>query len=537
MTIDWLEGDPGLGPELLRFIEQPAPGSCWRDDALRRVGRLEGNTAVVKLFRAGSGANPLRERLRALARSGPAEREWRALRALHAAGAAVPRPIGLARLARGDRALVVAYVEGIPLGEALEAASARARRDLLVELGRALRQIHAQGFVHGDLHVGNVVVGARGPVILDLQRARRSTSVRAKRRDLARLDHSLAAFVSTAGRLRFRKAALGIAGLPSPGARARLRRAGRAADDRRWEHLQSRLRRTRRSGRAFERVSPAGASGVRSRALAPEALEQALAAHDAARDGTATGLLDRGERVSVCAIEAGSHRLVSKEVRAGGLLRAIADSIRGSPGRRAFEAAHGLRSLALGAPAPFAYCEWRRFGLPVRSLVLLEDLRPDVGADRVLEGEDPGDRDAALDALRRLVVKLHRSGIDHGDLKASHVLLRREGERLVPRLIDLEGVRFRRRLGEAARLHALAQLNASVTDAVATELRARWFALYARALRFSIPASRARAKIVAESLARRHRWSGAGCEPSPGAMRTWRVLGRGRRDADAPRRR
>ena len=52
------------------------------------------------------------------------------------------------------------------------------------------------------------------------------------------------------------------------------------------------------------------------------------------------------------------------------------------------------------------------------------------------------------DALASLLARLHRAGIRHGDLKASHVFLAAGGTGLEPRLIDLEGVRFARRVPE-----------------------------------------------------------------------------------------
>jgi hypothetical protein len=204
--------------------------------------------------------------------------------------------------------------------------------------------------------------------------------------------------------------------------------------------------------------------------------------------------------------------LVSKASRARGLPRALADLLRGSPARRAWTAGHGLQILAIGAATPVAFLEWRRLGLPVRSLVLLEDLRPDEGAHRVLETSPRPAQAAALDAVLGLVLRLHRCGVDHGDLKASHVLLRTAGGRFEPRLIDLEGVRFQRVLSARQRVRALAQLNASVGDGLDGAARCRFFARYAQALPFAAGSRAARRDTAQESLARRHRWSGRGCE-------------------------
>ena len=71
-------------------------------------------------------------------------------------------------------------------------------------------RIHEAGFVHGDLHSGNVLWTEAGPVLLDLQHARRSRSRRARNRDLGDLDYSLWRHASLADRMRLRAAALGV---------------------------------------------------------------------------------------------------------------------------------------------------------------------------------------------------------------------------------------------------------------------------------------------------------------------------------------
>ncbi len=117
-----------------------------------------------------------------------------------------------------------------------------------------------------------------------------------------------------------------------------------------------------------------------------------------------------------------------------------------------------------------------------------------------------------VDAIARLAIRLHRCRVDHSDLKASHVLLERGANGIEGRLIDLEGVRFRRRLGDRARIQALAEINASLPDRIPAELRCRAFRRYVAALPFHCNATDALRRIVAISLARRHRWMGGDCE-------------------------
>lgn len=270
-------------------------------------------------------------------------------------------------------------------------------------------------------------------------------------------------------------------------------------------------RRALRPGRAYGALAIGSERGLRVRELPAAAVADALLRHRAGGHGVRV-LKDDG-RSRVSALEAGGQALVVKEVLARGWRRPLADLLRGSPGRRAWRAGHGLRFRGVGAARPLAYVERRRFALPVASAVLLEDLSADPPADRAaLDAPATFDAAGVVSTLGRVAIALHRAGVQHGDLKASHLLLRPTERGLEARLIDLESVRLDVTLADAARLRALAQLNASLPDAYPAAARCRAFARYARALPFARGAERALEQVVAASLARRHRWTGAGCE-------------------------
>jgi hypothetical protein len=335
---------------------------------------------------------------------------------------------------------------------------------------------------------------------------------------VAWLEYSLAGELSLPDRLRVRGAALGLRAPWDPAARETVRAAGRALDARAHSHAASRTADALHPGRIAAPAAVGSARGLRVRELEPAALAALLAAHGqslAAGDGR---VLADSARSRITAVEAQGVRAVVKQTPWRGALRAAADRLRGSAGRRGFRAGHGLRARGLGAALPLAYLERRRLGLPLASWLVLEDLRPAPSAVTALEsGWDAGE---VLDALARFLVALHRRGVDHGDLKGSHVLFGRDpGGGIAPRLIDLEGVRFRARLGESCRLRALVQLNASLPDGYPASARRRAFARYARALPFAGDPRATLARVASQSLARRHRWTGADCEIRPPAPR------------------
>jgi len=510
-----LVGDPAARRALAAWAAGELAGEVLRDNPRRQLVRVEAadtGPLLLKRFRTASGRHPLRERWKEAAGRGPARREWEALRALTDAGVPVPTPLALGTLTQGDPVLAMRWVEGRPLREAL-AEGARARRAVLSALARSVAAFHDAGFVHGDLHHGNVLVAGKEAVLLDLQRARRARSRRARLEDLGWLDHSLWPDLSRSDRLRLGAGVLGLRRPFDATARRELAAVGRAAARRAEAHARSRTRRSLHPGRRFARHRWGAWEGLRHRSLAPDAVDEALRRHVLALAGGGPEVLKGDRRSRITGVAAGERRVVVKETPPRGAGRALADLLRGSAGRRAWRGGHGLRARGIGAALPLAWLERRALGVPVASLVVLEDLRPATPADVATTPEAA----EILQALASLACALHRRGVEHGDLKASHVFVAPGARGMEARLVDLDGVRFRRWLPESRRLRALAELNASLPDRYPAAARRAAFARYAAALPFPGGSREALAEVVRRSLARRHRWTGADCALAGGA--------------------
>ena len=512
-SVRWTRGEAQVAQAVAEAI------ACGAFDLLtesphRRALRVTtpGRLVLVKHFRVGTGRHPRRERAKAWIGRAPADREWQALEALHRLGRCVPAPLALGHDPEGDRLLAMAWVEGVPLLTALRAAAPRARRELLVALGREIAQVHAAGWAHGDLHPGNVLIRAGRIVLLDWQRARPTARAATRAHDLARLEHALAPFVPRTDRVRLRAAALGLERPFAVTARTALRAAGIAADQRADEFARRRTRRLLRSGAERARIDAGGRRGLRLRAVEAGLVDELLVAHEAALASQDARVLKDDHRARVTAHALRGHALIVKEAPWRGLGRALADRVRGSAARRAWRAGHGLALRRIGVALPLAWLEERRGGIPVRSWVVLEDLRPAVPAAFALEYGLAAD--AVLDTLVRLLIDLHRRGVDHGDLQGTHVFLREGARRLETRLIDLEAVRFRSALSDQRRIQALAELNASLPDGFANAERWRAWQHYTRALPWRAGEPQARDRVIRTSLARRHRWTGPGPCPS-----------------------
>jgi tRNA A-37 threonylcarbamoyl transferase component Bud32 len=502
----WSQGDATLHAEIEHHL---ATGTLepLHDNPRRVVFRVQTSIGdvLLKQFRGGSGRHALRERWKARLGRAPAAREWRMLTTMRNAGVPVPEPLALGALANGDRLLALRWIDGVGFEAALRG-DASVRRMLLSELAALVRRVHDAGFVHGDLHLGNLLVDASGPVLLDWQHARATRALSQRRADLARLEFSLAPVVSRSRRLRLREQVLGISRPLDAASRARLLEAGAAADERAREHARSRTASACRAGRLATRFE----RGLRLREIAEADVIAIRAAHADALANPDARVLKRDARSSVTAHEIAGRRVVVKYTPFRGVARALADLLRGSAGFRAWRGGHGLRERRIGAALPLAFDEIRHFGVPLASWVVLEDLRPAIDAAFALD-DGATTAEEVLDALTHLAIVLHRAGVEHGDLKATHILLPRSAGRLAPQLIDLEGVRFPSRVTDSHRLSALAELNASLPDAYPAPLRRQAFRRYAAALPFASGWRSAQTQLVRASLARGHRWTGAGC--------------------------
>jgi hypothetical protein len=236
-----------------------------------------------------------------------------------------------------------------------------------------------------------------------------------------------------------------------------------------------------------------GWRGLRDQHFGIDALHQALAAHEAEDAET----LKADRRSLVTATAAAGSRLVVKEVRKGGARRHLADLIRGAPALRAFRAGRRLLECGIGAARPLAALERRSLGVPVRSVLVSLDLRDEPTAQALL-ARDPTATRRVLSALCELLIALHRANVSHGDLRAQHVhVATAAGGSLRTRLIDLEAVRFRRRLSDEQRLASVGQLLGSIPEEAApTDERRRAFQRYADTLPLALSSDEAYRRIV-----------------------------------------
>lgn len=519
--IGWRGGEPSLHRRveraLAKALDDPQPIHTSERRTLHRLmlppiagedGALEGIEVVCKLYHRRHGVRRLREVVKRRISRSSAQREWNALLQATERDLPVPEPLAYGRISSNEEVLVTRFEPGRPLLELLEdtrACGPDLSRDpwsaTCSAIAHATGALHQAGMHHGDLHAGNLRLGERGIVLLDLQRARPLRSEAERLLDLAQLEYSLARSGATPEMRATLRRALGV-GAELDRAMARFVR----------DHRRGRARRRLRIGRDWQRITiHPDARGTMLRRVDPGLVQACFSSIDPDAV-TEAGIREirRTERVLVHELRAGDRRVVTKRVRAGSPLRALADRFRGSAAARAFRRGGADRLISHRAAPALAYVDLLRKGWPVESWLLMERVgEEDLDA---LVPVDAREAQRITTALGRWLAEQHAIGLSHGDLKGGNIRLERSPEAIRFWLVDLQDLRGPGTLSERARIEALSQLNASLADeAFDAKSRRAGLAAYAERLAFSRPLDEVAHEIARRSVARDHRFRAQDC--------------------------
>jgi hypothetical protein len=408
----------------------------------RRIakGRLaSGELCLIKHY-----LRPRKPGLRARALSAlglsTAAREFANLRRLAKQGIAVPAALAHLRSERGDEILLLRFLEGEPLPDAL--AKSPQRRALLHAVGRLVARMHGSGTAHRDLHGNNIWVTPDGPVLLDLQEALPLRGEALRWRDRGELDASLAPRLSLVEQLVLRMAMLELERPLDADAKLALRRLARAGAERRRAHVVSRTQRSLRAGRLYAPLEGPFGAGMRWRDADEGRITRALADPDS------------------------DPELEVLRYDARTFAEALQWRVAGSPAQHAWIASHGLRSRGIAAPAALAYTETRR-GPQLRTARLVLARESDMAAA------------ASAEAIVELALHARRDGVRHQSWEREPLTTAR-----LERLCD---IRFAPRRGG----DACTQLDRFVEDRLTRDANTspaagRALARYQQAIRFQV---------------------------------------------------
>ncbi len=497
--------------------------SVVKENLRRRVERVAlpgGGAAYVKRFRDAG----LAQTVKALLLGSRARREVDWARRLAAAGIRVAEPLawGERRALGAPRACGVATraVPGArPLIEVLSGAglATERRRDLLFATAALLRRVHDAGVAFRDFHLGNVLLGEDGRLVLvDLQSAWGPPPFLLPRARVANLAMTLTSLPQSSWRA----------------ARRALRAYGRPPDWPDWDeravakaafvwarrlvetHLASRTRRCLRDSSGFA-VERHGAFRVSRRREVPGPEAAGLPAEARARLASkGPGVLkDAPESAVVRGLTLAGRAVVAKRYHPRGGVAGPRQALGFGRARRAWVSGNGLLVRGVDVATPLALLEEPGGG----GWLLMEDVADSTPLDRFWAARagpgEPGLRRGLAEAVGRALGAMHAGGAAHADLKACNVLVGSwPGGGLRVALVDYDRVAFRAPT-EDDRVESLVQLGNSVPRAVPPRTRLRCLRAYAHAAGFRGPSRTALVRrlgrrVAAESARRGILWVG-----------------------------
>ncbi len=463
-----------------------------------RVPLSTGERVIVKRYAVRGFTDRVKYRFvpsRALA-------EWTAARGLAAAGVPTAVPVAMAELRDGalrDAALVVPEIPDALHLNAYIAERIERRRDsaalrarLYDDVVRIVRTMHDAGFVHRDLHGGNLLVN--GPpesprvFMIDLHSVRGPgrPSAASRRADMMKLLHSMRTCSSPAeraGMFRAWSESRGLGGV-APLAESELEAMERV-------RVKSRTARAMTRSSKFDVSRADGFTIHRLRDVPDAAVRAAISAHAATLAKRGPDVLKDGDRSALTrqtlALAGGARVVVVKQYRCASLGERMKNAVRRPRAVAAWIAGNGLLVRGFDAAEPLALATRGRGPLMSSAYLVMEALPEGSRADLVALARYAGALGAAarrekrelVEAMARLFRGLHAAGVYHGDLKAVNLFVRptADGPRIV--LADYDRVEFDRAVNERRRIKNLAQLSASVAVCVSLTDRLRFLREYA----------------------------------------------------------
>jgi len=511
--------DSAEGPSWLRLADDPRAQLVKANDT-RQVWRVQagGHTIFAKVSCAGGFWDRCRQVI-----LGPDSRREKAV-ADYAARHAIPtvRPVAAGYAPRPGRGpasilLTVGLGDAEPLHsfwtrlDPADPGTRRIKNALIDVVARLIARAHQNGFVHADLHAGNVLVqcpdGAGcSAVFVDLLNVRLARPVGdgTVTRNLAQFNQWFRLHAPLTDRLRFldrylhwhealeREGACGRRlGLDRRGLLAAVDRA--AMLHARWLYAK-RDHRAMGRGRYFARIHPApgwrghvflqckhpvpgspASSRIFTAAQWTGWLSDPLAwvRADDQRRLIKDSASARVCRATLPADGGGGLEVVCKRSRPRNLLKRIKYALRPSRALLTWQRANALLNRQIPTARPLAVLERRCLGVRLDSLLVTEYIPHAHDLDTLLtvqlrDMSAPRQRElknAIIASLAGVVRRFHAGGFVHRDFKAPNIMVQWDprGD-AAPRvlLVDLDGVRQRRRPGRRALLRALMRLNVSL---------------------------------------------------------------------------
>jgi len=391
-------------------------------------GRWAQKAVIVKVFCRGFGDK------------GRAADEWSALQSLASKSLKAPAGLFWGRTSSGHWALVIEkIVGGKTLLEVLDEPGLNDadRLEILSALCKTLRQMHEKGLNQKDMHLGNFLWRNREIFVLDAGEIRLVNPPLLFRKRIEQLALLLHPLVAKHGRLVEKLLEIYCQTNEKESVEQIRQLFNRALKKHIKTGIRNGLKKCLRSGSRYLRITDGNFRGVCRRSFcdADKAIAFVRELERLMAQGTA---LKRGRTCTVCRSRWDGTEIVIKRYNHKGWIHSLRHSLKGSRARHGWLAAHRLAMLGVATPLPLAYIEERKMGLLWRSYLVTEYVQGQPFYHLVQAGGSQSQqRQQFTQAVIKMLEKLARWRITHGDLKHSNLLVTENG----PVLTDLDGVK------------------------------------------------------------------------------------------------
>jgi len=501
---EWTSLETALSPTDWRSADSAQIALVKRGDrrAIYRVD-LPHESLYVKHRWSTGGLGRLVDRLRGSA----SRREFHHAREAAKRGVPTTDCVALGETSKGkdaaDFLVTRAVQDAAPLDQFLTGhlatLSPRARCLLVQSLAALCALVHDAGLEHDDLHAGNILIVwsdlSQQPDLrlIDLDRARigKPLGWRAVRRNLAMLYCGLHHVATERDCWRFwrtyrkRRAALAV------DVRRGAHEVWRRGMDRVWRVLRDRDRRALRSNREFHVLRSAHGVALAVCEISQAMLCALLESPDALLCGPGTEALKLsfGSVVVKTSFAEPTRDVVFKRIRAKSLFKQLLAPFRASRARVGWYRGHALLARGIATARPLFALEPRAAWWRGESYLATEWIP---GAEnlhlwlwRVAALPERQRRSLirqSATALGALLGKMHRYGVAHRDLKGCNLAAAEFNGAWRWYVLDLEGVRLRRRVTFAERASDLTRLavSAGIHPCLSRADRLRFLRAYAQ---------------------------------------------------------
>lgn len=430
-----------------------------------------------------------------------ARKEFEILAAAHRLGINVPEPIGYLE-GEKDSYLLNREIPGSRVAKSILAGGIHGRADLekfLKSLAEFVNSLLDKGFLHRDLHIGNILYANGEFFVIDVHRADVYSRLSKSQRfgAYAQMLHSLYKILNRHDLQRF----LVYCGLAKSDAAEVWRRMMWL----RRIHLHSRARRCLINSTEFKvEESNGGKTFVR------KPFEWLLSAAGGSAGGGEKwkGLVEQSRTMKDLPGRVTfnyNDEFCIKRWRYG-FTKKVGNVFAGSPAYRFWYNSNALQARAISAQKALLLIESADESVLVlewvSGLPLLEFVR------RHFKSMSEAQRRDFVYSLAWFVVRLHVEGVYHHDLKGGNILVRFSGASFKFTLIDLDRVSYYFKVPLHLRLHNLAQLNASVGSPISVIDRYRFLKYYTALDSQLAETQDVCIEVMRRTIARKHIWPG-----------------------------